>query len=132
MKLSLKLDRLKRAAPHRSDLGQLYRTERETKRRYKRITLHTLFISEENTHLLRDHEFTSATAKSPSEWNAYLGEKLADIHRNSILPGLAVRTGKAWSVQRIIGWVGNAVHKTRNSRVARGRGKAKSRRRKNG
>lgn len=132
MKLAIKLERLKRAAPNISPFGQLYRHQRETTRQYSRVTLWTLFVSHENTHLLRDHIFKKAEPRSPQKWAEWFSANLSDIHRNAILPGIAVRTNKQWAVQRIIGWVGDAEHAIDNPKVGRTRNKTKRQGRKNG
>lgn len=132
MKLSEKIERLQRAAPHASPHGQLYKNVRETKRSYKRVTLYTLFFSEERTHLLRNHVFDSKTPRTPAQWGAWFASNLRDIHHNAVLPGLAIRTGKSWAVQRILGWVGDAEHSANTAKMGRKRHKAKHKRRKNG
>src|SRR5689334_3301370 len=106
---------LKRAHPHVSEHGQLYREKSETRQSFTRVTLWTLFVSHENTHLLRDHVFSKGDSKTPAQWADWFANNLGDIHRNAILPGIAVRTNKQWAVQRIIGWIGDAEHASDNS-----------------
>lgn len=125
MKLAEKIERLQRAAPKVSKFGQLYAVKADTERKYKRIVLHTLFRSDENTHLLRPHVFTKKAAMTPQQWHAWLSEHLTDIHKNAVLPGLAVRTSKSWAVERIIGWTADVKHKSRNPPVDRRRNQAK-------
>lgn len=142
MKLSVKLDRLKAVAPKVSKFGQLFRDKRDTKKRYKKITLHTLFVSNKNTLLLRDHIFESKKkARTPQEWSEWFSKlvpedddepdgpqipNLQKIHLRDVLGGIALRTGKQWSVKRIIGWTGsNVKHKVNHSKVAKSRHHAK-------
>ncbi len=143
MKLSDKLDRIRKSTPKRSAFGQLYKAVKETRARHSRVTLYVLFISEEATHLLRNHVFQSSYPKTAQQWHRWFGQLVNDvdgsdtepttmqrltyIHERSVLPGLALRTSKSWSVRSIIGWVGgakrNAVFKPRNSAMARKRNK---------
>jgi hypothetical protein len=132
VKLAEKIERLRRAAPHVSNHGQLYKNVRDTKRRYKRVTLYTLFFSEERTHLLRNHVFDSKSPRSPTQWAEWFAANLTEIHHNAVLPGLAIRTGKSWAVQRILGWVGDVEHKANRAKMGRTRHKTKHKRRKNG
>lgn len=128
MKLRMILNRLRAVTPHRSTHGQLYNKRAETKKRHSTITLYTLFESVENTHIILPHVFRSNTPRTALEWSNYMSEKVSGkdgsakgpaprigrlrwIHRNSILPGMHMRTGKQWSVKRLIGWVGGTRRK---------------------
>jgi hypothetical protein len=129
MKLANKLKQLRASAPKGpSQHGQLYATADARKRSYKRVTLHTLFISEENTHLLRPHVFEKAEALTPAQWADWFATNLHTVHVNAVLPGLAIRTSKSWAVERIIGWTGQSdvKHKSDNSPIRRTRHKTKS------
>ncbi len=146
MKLADKLDRIKATAPNRSAFGQLYKSEKETVKRFNKITLYVLFISDEATHLLRNHVFVAPYARTPAQWHAWFGEKVNEldgsdnepttierltyIHEKSVLPGIALRTAKSWAVRRIIGWVGGVRRDalSKNSAMARKRHKTKSKR----
>lgn len=146
MKLSEKLDRIREATPKCSVHGQLYSNVKQTRLRYSRVTLITLFRSDENTHLIRDHvfdksgekEFEGRTHKikarymSAKEWAEWFAANLEAIHVRSVLPGIALRTSKHWQVERIIGWIGDAKYTAPHTKLARKRHKAKSQRRKNG
>src|SRR5262245_19074027 len=92
MKLSDKLDRIRKASPNRSAFGQLYKTEGETRKRFKRVTLYTLFLSDEATHLMRNHVFDSNESRTAEQWSDWFGENLRRIHESGVLPGLALRT----------------------------------------
>lgn len=144
MKLSEKLDRIKAATPHVSQYGQLYKHKADLRRKWSRVTLYTLFVSDEATHLLRNHVFQSTRPKSARDWDAWFrtlvnpddghvhGDstdnmtRLSFIQSRSVLPGLALRTSKSWAVQRIIGWVGGAKSQSHNSRMVKRRNKSKS------
>lgn len=148
MKVRDRITRLQRTAPNVSKFGQLYRLKRDTRSRYRRVTLHTWFVSEENTNLIRPHVFQSDDARNGAEWSRWFGQlvnetngrqdeprtiqRLTYIHKTAVLPGIALRTGKAWAVKRIIGWIGHAKYRARNSRVARRRNKAHKKGRKSG
>lgn len=119
MKLSDKLQRIRSAVPHgpTSD-GQLYADIADTRRSYKRITLYTLFRSNENTHLIRPHVFDSKEMLTPNQWHNRLALHHSKIIRGGegnagILEGMSNRTGgKQWAVVRIIGWVGGDASKS--------------------
>ena len=133
MKLSLKLDKLRASAPNGpTRYGQLYAAKSETKWSYSQITLHTLFVSEENSHLIRPHVFKKERPMTAAEWHAWLAKNLEHIHKTAVLPGLAIRTSKSWAVQRIIGWTGDVKHKFNAAAMAPKRHPAKRQRRKNG
>lgn len=132
LKLREKIERLRRAAPNASAYGQLYKEKSETSKGYKRVTLYTLFQSEEQTHLIKNHVFDAKEYRTPKMWAAWFSENLSSVHRNAVLPGIAVRTGKSWAVLKILGWVGHAEYSSKNSQVAGKRNKAKRKGRKNG
>jgi hypothetical protein len=133
MKLKQKLESLRRVAPYSTRYGQLYRDKRETQLRYRRVTLWTLFVSDENEHMIRDHAFEKREAMTAREWHVWFSKHLEKIQRESVLPGIGIRTGlKAWAVQQVIGWTGDAKHASRNPPLDRKRHKAKRQRRKNG
>lgn len=132
MKLSERLDRLKRAAPKHTRYGQMYAKPEHTKRAFKRVTLYTLFLSAENTHILRPHVFQAKKYRTPAQWSTWFSANLEHIHRNAVLPGLAVRTNKQWAVERIIGWTGDAKSSVGVAKVDRPRNKAKRQRRTRG
>lgn len=122
MKLKVKLAKLQVIAPHASEHGQLYKDVADTRKKYRKVTLYTLFVSDENTHLLRDHVFSKKRARSPADWARFFTSDLTDIHREAVLPGLALRTSKQWSVKRILGWRGKvAEHRASNPKVGRRR-----------
>jgi len=132
MKLKDKLDLLRTATPNCSRFGQLHKDKSETLGAWKRVNFHTLFISSENTHLIRSHVFQSDHKRTAEEWAAWFGEHLSRIHSQSVLPGLALRTGKQWSVEQLLGWVPDVKHKSTSAAVGSRRNKAQSKGRKNG
>jgi hypothetical protein len=110
----------------------MYHAAAELKKSYKRVTLYTLFVSTENTHLLRNHLFEAKRARSGKQWAEWFREHLREVHENGVLPGIALRTGKTWAVAQIIGWIGNAKHTIDNTKVVKRRNKTKLKGRKNG
>lgn len=134
MKIKTKLKQLQRIAPKHSRHGQLYRNAEATRRAYKRVNMWTLYVSDENEHMLRRHVFAKKRAMSPTEWHAWFAEHLDKIQREAILPALAVRTdlSKQWAVKQYIGWIGNAQYATRIAAARSARNPTKSQRGKNG
>lgn len=132
MKLKQELDNIRRIYPRHSRYGQMLPSGSKRKA-WKKVTLYTIFVSDENTHLIRPHVFEKSRPLTPADWHAWFSANLTQIHSTGILPGLNIRTGKFWSVQRIIGWAADdAQHKTRNPAVGRARHKTAKGRRKNG
>lgn len=132
MKIRDRLESLRRRAPNRDATGQLFKNAEELKRRYKRISLYTLLVSEENTHQIHEAVFKNNKGKDRFEWAAWLAKHFEKIYVTGILAGIGLRTEKKWSVQKIIGWVGHDSRKSENPKVARKRNKAKQKRSKNG
>jgi hypothetical protein len=133
MKLKTKLHQLQRRAPHFSEHGQMYKSKKQTARTYSKVTLYCLFRSQENTLTIKEHVFVKKYKTiSPEEWSAFFARDLSKIHREMILPGLAIRTGKTWGVDRIIGWIGDAKHKPINPESDSPRAKANHKRKSRG
>lgn len=133
MRLRDKLDRIRKQYPKGpTPYGQIYSGKLEPKRRFKRVTLYTLFVSDEGTHLLRPHVFQSERVRTSQGWAQWFTDHLTDIHIKAVLPGIGIRTSKSWAVKQILGWAAYAKHGTRNSRVVKQRNKAKPQRVKNG
>ena len=121
------VERLRRSNPHIDKTGQMYSDKVQLERRYRRVVLYTLFLSDENTHMIRPHVFDKKRHMSGQEWASWFSEHLTKIHVGTILPALSARTGgKAWSVQQIMGWVGNAKYATRPTAKRAKRNKTKS------
>lgn len=122
-----RIDSIRRLYPRGPNrYGQLYRTQVNARRMFRKVTLYTLFVSEDSSYLIRDHLFESKKQKrSPQQWSEWFGRNLTEIHQKGVLPGMSLRTGgKAWSVLKIIGWVGDArtsstIPKRRRTRVKR-------------
>lgn len=134
MKISTKLVQLQRIAPKASRYGQLYRDSVDTTKAYKRVTLYTLFVSDDNEHMLRPHIFKKQEAMTPAQWYAWFQKHLEKIHREAILPALSVRTdlSKPWAVQSIIGWKGDAKYASRNPKARASRHSSQQSRRQDG
>lgn len=95
--------------------GQLYRDNSDASRNFQKVTLYTIFQSDSetsdtgHTYLLRNHLFESKKARrTPEQWSQWFEKNLTEIHRVGVLPGLQIRTGKVWSVLKILGWHGDA------------------------
>lgn len=125
---------LQRIAPHVSRYGQLYRDKSATKRAYKRVRMWTLYVSDENEHMMRPHVFQKRAAMTAKEWHSWFAIHLDKIQREAILPALSVRTdlSKPWAVMQYIGWTGDAKYASRITAARRTRHKTKSQRGKNG
>jgi hypothetical protein len=125
MKLSEKLAQVQATGPKRSPHGQLHTSAADTRGRWKKITVWTLFESSESTHLLRPHVFEKAKAKSARDWHAWLSGHFDGIQKQSIVPALNLKTDRIWRVQRVLGWFAGAVSESRIAAVARRRRAAK-------
>ena len=134
MKLRTKLKQLQKIAPKHSRYGQLYRDATATKRAYKLVNMWTLYVSDDNEHMLRRHVFNKKRAMSPAEWHAWFAEHLDKIQREAILPALSVRTdlSKQWAVKQYLGWIGNAKYASRIATTRSTRNSTKPQRGKNG
>lgn len=107
--------------------AMLYTTATQLNRRYKKVTLFGLFVSDENTFLVRPHLFSSKkVARNAEEWNKWFQENYGKILRDPILPGMENRTGgKQWRLYRVIGWVPNDSAGLINSAPRKKRNKTK-------
>lgn len=132
LKLKEQLDNIRRIYPRRNRYGQLT-PDRSGKTAWSQTTLFTLFVSDENTHLIRPHLFKKRKPMTALQWADWFSHNLREVYVNGILPGIGIRTGKQWVVQRVIGWAAkNAESITRNSGLAKRRNKTAKTRRKNG
>lgn len=134
MKIKTKIQQLRKVVPHASKYGQLYKDRKQTSMRFRRVTLWTLFISDDGEHMLRPHVFEKREPHSADWWHAWFSSHLREIHSEGILPGLAIRTdlSKQWGVKQILGWIGNAKYASRDSAVRSGRNKTQPKRRPRG
>lgn len=106
--LRLAIERLKRSVPKRTKYGQLYARVEQTKKRYKRVSLFALFVSDDGHKLFRRHIFESKRdARDPAEWHAWFSKHLEKVHKEGVLPGMLNRTGGRdfWAVKRLVGYV---------------------------
>lgn len=129
-----KLELIQRATPNRSAYGQLYKNKSELVGSWGRVTLWCVFVSSDDTHLVRNHLFdTLPKHRDAEQWHQWFTLHLSKIHRDSVLRGLRIRTGRDWSVHRILGWVADqssgarkrASRKPKSAALSRGRNKAK-------
>ena len=130
--IGAQIRRIQRIAKNRdAATGMLYNTRRQLSTKRKRITLIGLFVSDENTFLIRPHLFESKTARNAKEWEAWLADKYGEILPN-ILEGMENRTGKQWRLDRIIGWLPDDSTRLVRTETRSQRNKTKPQRRKNG
>lgn len=115
MKLKEKLANLQNSLPLRSKHGQLHSNPTELNGSWKQVTLFTLFESTEDTHLLRPHAFRTEKPRDAAGWDSFFRENLATIQKRDIIPGMNLRTGKIWRVQKIIGWAPDVVSNSRRA-----------------
>lgn len=132
MLLRKRFEQLRRIAPKHSTTGQMYKDGAHLKLRFRRVTLYVLLVSEENTHMMHPAIFKRDHAMTSKEWAGWFSRNFAKIYTGSILPGIALRTSKSWSVRKIIGWVGSVKHSVDDSKMAKRRHKTKSKRGKSG
>lgn len=109
MKVADRLRMIRKLAPKGpSPFGQIYAAKADTQRRYQRVTLWTIFESEEGTHLVRPHVFVKDEGRTPQEWHAWFAEHVDKIQRDSVLPGINDRTGMTYFIFKRLGWIGHA------------------------
>ncbi len=110
--------------------GMLYNKRAELTTKRHKVTLVGVFVSDENTFLIRPHLFESRDKKNAVQWSAWMREHYGEILRGDtvngggILPGMEVRTGKQWRLYRVIGILPNdstglvraKIRKTRNKK----------------
>lgn len=141
--IGAQIKRIRSIAKFRDEAtGMLYNNKRQLATKRKRITLIGLFVSDEDTFLIRPHLFESKKEpRNAREWEAWLaqhyrakalpGEKREPILTN-ILDGMENRTGKQWRLYRIIGWLPDDSTRLVRAKTRSTRNKTKPQRRKNG
>lgn len=118
--------RIERARGNRDvATGMLFNRRAELAVKRKTITLVGVFVSDENTFLIRPHVFNSKKGRDAKQWEQYLAENYGDILRDGILPGMELRTDKQWRLYRIIGWFPNDNSRLVRALVRSKRNKAK-------
>lgn len=132
MKIRDKLERLRKLAPSRSPLGQLYKSSKELKKAYARVSMWTILVSSENTRQVHEAVFTKEAGKTAPQWAEWFTKNFEIVYVKGVLAGVGIRTEKQWSVQQIIGWVGHAEYAVSYPKVGSKRNKAKRQGRKNG
>jgi hypothetical protein len=142
MKLREEIQRLRRIAPLADKrTGQLYsrggRGLDPRKAAYKKITLYTLFTSDEGDMMTRGHIFQKREPLTPNQWAQWFKHPARDdpsmstvdyIMKNDVLGGLSRVTGdlsKQWAVVEYIGWIGDAKYKPDDSAPRRRRNPAR-------
>lgn len=84
--------------------GMLYTNAKQRRGRWRAIVLWSLFVSDEQTFLVRPHLFeTKKSPRTAAQWHAWF-----EIHYGRVLPdilaGMNIRTEKFWRIYRVIGW----------------------------
>lgn len=140
--IGAQIKRIQRIAKKRDNVsGMLYNTKRQLSTKRKKITLIGIFVSDEDTFLIRPHLIESNTPRNASEWGAWLSEHYRAVARTgedripmltNILDGMENRTGKQWRLYRIIGWLPDDSTRIIRAKTRTERNKTKSQRRKNG
>lgn len=140
--IGAQIKRIQRITKNRdAATGMLFNNRRQLSTRRKKITLIGIFVSDEDTFLIRPHLFESNTPRNAGEWNAWLQENYNAKHDptstrlpilTNILDGMENRTGKQWRLYRIIGWLPDDSKRLVRSKTRTKRNKTKPQRRKNG
>lgn len=123
------VDRLLRGRKRDESTGLIYSKASQKKGRWNAISLHAIFVSDENTYLVREHVFRSSELRSAKEWEAWLSDNY-NAHDETaimrrILAGMANRTGKFWRLWRVIGWTPNVNPRLADSKARTPRNKTK-------
>ena len=98
MKLAVLFENLRRTHPNHAPTGQMYRVKKDTTAKHARVSMHVLLVSDENTHMIHEAVFNKDNAMSGVQWKAWFAKHFDKIYTQSILPGIAIRTHKAWAV----------------------------------
>ena len=140
--IGAQINRIQRVAKFRDNAtGMLYNTKSQLSVKHKKITLIGLFVSDEDTFLIRPHLFESKVAYNAREWESWLSEHYRVADRSddiripilqAILEGMENRTGKQWRLYRLIGWLPDDSTRIVRAKTRRTRNKTKSQRGKNG
>ena len=124
--IGAQIRRIMKLRPNRDEAtGMLYKTRRELSTKRKKVTLIGLFVSDENTFLIRPHLFESKTARNAREWEAWFADNYGDI-LPQILGGMENRTGKQWRLYRVIGWMPDDSTRLVRAKTRSQRNKTKS------
>ena len=124
------IKRLRATYKKRNDAtGQLYNLAADLNRKNKAIVLWGLFVSDENTFLLRPHLFTRKEAMIGTQWDSWFRKHYGKILRDNILPHMSNRTAdKQWRLYRIIGWTAGDNTKIKSPATRKKRNKTKRKR----
>ena len=127
--IASQIARIHRLAPKLdAKTGMLYSRRDQLTKHYKKVTLFGLFVSDENTFLIRPHLFETKRTKNgrnAMQWRAWFRTHYGKILRESILPGMGIRTNKFWRLYRLIGWAPNDYSGFANSGARKQRYKTK-------
>ena len=131
------LDQIRRAFKQRDDAtGMLYNTRAQLRRKMKKVTLWGMFVSDENTFLIRPHIFEAKEGRNAVEWEQWFAEHYTTVQGEdnrtpiltNILDGMENRTGKQWRLYRVIGWAADDNSRVIRAKTRKKRNKTKSKR----
>ena len=98
------LERIQRLKLHQDQAtGVFYNNRRELSVKRNKFTVVGIFVSDENTFLIRPHVFEKKDKLTAIQFDAWLAENYGKILRDNILPGMEVRTDKQWRLYRVVG-----------------------------
>ena len=121
------IDRISRLKLHQEEsTGFFYNSKSELATKRHKYTVVGLFVSDENTFLVRPHVFERKEKMTYKQFDAWLAEHYGKILRDNILPGMEVRTDKQWRLYRIIGVFPNDSTGLVRTKTRGRRNKAKS------
>ena len=104
MSIADKLRQLRRSLPRKGAGGFLYFSKEDTQRASKRIKVYALLLSEENTAMLAHIVVKKKTPHDAQWWAAWCSLNVVMVFRNGVLPGINLRTAKAWHVEQWLGF----------------------------
>ncbi len=123
--IGAQIKRIMRVRPHRDpDTGMLYKSRRELSVQRKKVTLIGLFVSDENTFLIRPHLFSANGTRDAAGWDQWWRDNYGTILPN-ILEGMSNHTDKHWRLYRIIGWMPDDNTRLIHAHTSKKRNKAK-------
>ncbi len=113
MSITDRLKQLRQALPRKKG-PFLYAHASDMQRSTKRIKVYAVLLSEENTAMLAHIIVTKRAPHPIFWWSAWCSANVVNIFRNGVLPGLNLRTAKAWHVDQ---WLGFSLTSSDNNAV---------------
>lgn len=137
MKIRAKINQIRRRFKQIDKSGMLYNRAPELRRKYRKVRMHTLLVSDEGRWMVRRHVFEtgkkSGKGRSPAQWGAWFREHHTSIMDDAILPGIQKQTSTFWALHTIIGWepLNGNIRRSNNPVVGARRNKTKRKRKRN-